>query len=182
MLQELLILGLLKERPKHGYEIKKEIKDVLGPFAGLETKSIYYPLKNLEKQNFLTRQTGKAGRRPEKYTYTLTASGKKRFEELLSKSFLTIQRPFLNVDLSLFFLPYAEKNIVISRLKTRIKRLNHINDRLKQMSEKLKNNEIKYNLFAIVEHNLQLINMEIEFISNLVEYLEKKEKELKPQV
>jgi len=33
--QELIILGLLKEKARHGYEIKKQIKDFLTYFTGL---------------------------------------------------------------------------------------------------------------------------------------------------
>lgn len=47
--QELLLLGLLREGPKHGYEIKLKIKEILFLFAGIDIKSIYYPLKVLEK-------------------------------------------------------------------------------------------------------------------------------------
>ncbi len=39
--QELIILGLLKDKPRHGYEIKKQIKDVISTFAALEVESIY---------------------------------------------------------------------------------------------------------------------------------------------
>src|SRR3989338_4855247 len=46
---ELLFLGLLKEGPKHGYEIKRLIEEELFPFVGLKIKSIYYPLKTMEK-------------------------------------------------------------------------------------------------------------------------------------
>ena len=46
---ELLFLGLLKESPKHGYDIKLKIKEILSLFAGVELKSIYYPLRILEK-------------------------------------------------------------------------------------------------------------------------------------
>ncbi|MBU4346621.1 MAG: PadR family transcriptional regulator [Candidatus Omnitrophica bacterium] len=48
--QELLLLGLIKEKPKHGYEIKKELKEILFPFLGMDSKSIYYPLRVLENQ------------------------------------------------------------------------------------------------------------------------------------
>jgi DNA-binding PadR family transcriptional regulator len=44
-------LGLLKESPKHGYEIKKKIKEILSLFAGVDLKSIYYPLRILEKKS-----------------------------------------------------------------------------------------------------------------------------------
>lgn len=65
-MQELFIPGLLKSGPKHGYEIKKQIKEILEPFTGLQTKAIYYPLKNLARKNFVKCKSGKTGRRPEK--------------------------------------------------------------------------------------------------------------------
>ena len=39
---ELLFLGLLVEGPKHGYEIKLQLEEDLGPNVGLQIKSIYY--------------------------------------------------------------------------------------------------------------------------------------------
>jgi DNA-binding PadR family transcriptional regulator len=173
MIQELLILGLLKEGSKHGYEIKKQIKEVLGPFAGLETKSIYYPLRTLARQKLLKRKRGKAGRRPEKYTYSLTPAGHRRFQELLNRNFLVIQRPFLNVDLSLFFLPYADKAIALRRLKSRLRGLKRIEKWEKEMFEKFKNDKDRYHLFAIIDHNLKLIKTEIFFTANLIEHLKK---------
>lgn len=173
-MQELLILGLLKAGDKHGYEIKKQIKEVLGPFASLENKSIYYPLKSLEKQKFLKCKRGKAGRRPEKYIYSLTAGGRRRFEELLNRNFLVIQRPFLNVDLSLFFLPYADETVILRRLKIRLRGLSRIGKWEEGMFEKLKDDKSKYHLFAIIDHNLRLIKTEIDFTRGLIERLEKK--------
>lgn len=173
-MQELLILGLLRSGPKHGYEIKKQIKEVLGPFAGFETKSIYYPLRNLEKQKLLKCKAGKAGRRPEKYVYSLTVAGRRRFEELLNRNFLVIQRPFLNVDLSLFFLPYTDRDIGLRRLKSRLRGLKRIEKWERDMFDKLKGNKKKYHLFAIIDHNLKLIKTEISFTCDLIEYLKKK--------
>ena len=48
--QEFLLLGLLRQSPKHGYEIKLRIRQILSLFAGVDLKSIYYPLKILEKK------------------------------------------------------------------------------------------------------------------------------------
>lgn len=50
--QDLLLLGLLKESPKHGYEIKKKIKEIPSLFAGVASKSIYYPLAALKKRDW----------------------------------------------------------------------------------------------------------------------------------
>lgn len=46
---ELAILGLLKEQPIHGYELKKQLGDTLGHFWGVSYGSLYPALARLEK-------------------------------------------------------------------------------------------------------------------------------------
>ncbi|RKY44537.1 MAG: PadR family transcriptional regulator, partial [Candidatus Omnitrophota bacterium] len=48
MIQKLVILGLLKNKPSSGYDIKKFIEKDLKIFTDLDTHSIYYPLKKME--------------------------------------------------------------------------------------------------------------------------------------
>ena len=45
---ELAILGLLKEHDLHGYELKKRLTDVLGPFSSASFGSLYPALKRLK--------------------------------------------------------------------------------------------------------------------------------------
>src|SRR3989338_9207677 len=99
--QELILLGLLKESPKHGYEIKKKIKEILSLFAGVDLKSIYYPLHILEKKNLVTKKTGKAGRRPQRIVYALTPKGESRFNQVLTKSLLNFKRPQFKIKQTL---------------------------------------------------------------------------------
>jgi DNA-binding PadR family transcriptional regulator len=47
---ELAILGLLKEQPHHGYELKKQLSEVTGPFARVSFGSLYPALGRLEAQ------------------------------------------------------------------------------------------------------------------------------------
>lgn len=47
---ELAILGLLKEQPHHGYELKKQLSEVTGPFARVSFGSLYPALARLEAQ------------------------------------------------------------------------------------------------------------------------------------
>src|ERR1043166_7228130 len=46
---ELAILGLLKEQPLHGYELKKRLNDTLGHLWGVSFGSLYPALARLEK-------------------------------------------------------------------------------------------------------------------------------------
>ena len=45
---ELAILGLLKEQPLHGYELKKRLTDRLGPLSSVSFGSLYPALARLE--------------------------------------------------------------------------------------------------------------------------------------
>jgi DNA-binding PadR family transcriptional regulator len=47
---ELAILGLLKEQPLHGYELKKRLAETLGTFWGVSFGSLYPALRRLERQ------------------------------------------------------------------------------------------------------------------------------------
>jgi len=46
---ELAILGLLKEQPRHGYELKKQLGETLGTLWGVSYGSLYPALRRLER-------------------------------------------------------------------------------------------------------------------------------------
>jgi len=167
--QELILLGLLKESPKHGYEIKLKIKEILSLFAGVDLKSIYYPLRLLEKKGFVIKHTGKAGRRPQRLVYSLTSQGEARFNELLNKSFLNFKRPHFSLDLSLYFLGFVKPPVAKRRLRARMSVLKNLSQELKQMIDSMKNK--KSSLTYILEHNLQMVETEYRFLSNLTKTL-----------
>lgn len=159
--QELVILGLLKSGPKHGYEIRKLLKNVLRVFTSFESTSIYYPLKVLEEKGYLEKEFLKKGSRPQRYVYKLTPRGESYVDKLLLDNILTLQRPFVNMDLSLFFFPHIDKKLALSKVKVRLRAL----ERLRRWLLKRIHNftpQAPY-LKKILEHNLFLIEAEIEF-------------------
>ncbi len=167
--QELLFLGLLMEGPKHGYEIKRQIEEDLVPFLGLKIKSIYYPLRKMEKLGLVTKDVGREGLFPEKFVYKITEKGKKIFDHLLTENFLSIERPYFNVDLSLYFLPYVDKKIAQRRLRARVIFLKRIQRDLENMRKNL--NNASTHLQVILDHDIDLVCAEIKSISRLIETL-----------
>jgi len=165
--QELLLLGLLRETPKHGYEIKTKIRQILSIFAGVELKSIYYPLKILEKKQLVLKRAAKLGKRPKRFVYHLTLKGKKRFEELLNKSLLTIKRPQFSLDLSLYFLHYLEPVSVKRRLQARLSILRKVSGGIEKLA-KTKQRQNASALIRILEHNLCLLKAEELFLRGLL--------------
>jgi DNA-binding PadR family transcriptional regulator len=108
---DLALLGLLKERPLHGYELKKCLGELLGPRASVSFGSLYPALAKLERAGDVRAvevddeddlvaapMTGsisgelaafRARRRPRrdrrrKKVYGITERGEHRFAELLS--------------------------------------------------------------------------------------------------
>ncbi len=170
--QELLILGLLKDKPRHGYEIKKQLKDVVSTFAVLDVESIYYTLSLLEKKGFVKKVVSSKGPRPEKFVYSLTQKGELRFTQLLTKTILTAERPNFSIDIALYFLPYLPPDIARHRLKGRIRILSKVEEGLKSLADQLKVKS-SYHLKSIVEHNLELLQAEKKFIQDIHEELSK---------
>lgn len=165
--QELLLLGLLKAKPKHGYQIKKEIREILSLFAGVDLKSIYYPLRILEKKGLVIKRIVKPNRRPERFVYGLTAKGENRFGELLKKSLLNFKRPQFSLDLSLYFLNHIKPAVAKRRLHARMVILGKLSKELSQMVKSLKKKK-PLSLVNILEHNRQMVGTETQFLKHLI--------------
>lgn len=170
--QELVILGLLKDMPRHGYEIRKQINEFITYFAGLEYESIYYSLKFLEKKGLVKKKITASKNRPDKYVYSLTEKGRQRFNNLLDSSFLHIQRPFFGIDLSLFFLSHLSQESARRKLRARLRILKKIESGLLRVYGEFKDKQPPH-LLAILEHNLELMKAEIGFISSLITQMDK---------
>jgi len=167
-MEDLMFLGLLQEGPKHGYEIKKEIDGVVSQFTGIDLKSIYYPLKRLEEKGMVSKSVRRAGRRPERYIYKITKKGKEEFAKLLNKNFLIIQRPYLNIDLSLYFLQYVDPKVVKRRLENRLNGLRRIKAWAEERERTLQREKALYHMIAITEHSLEIVKSEIRFTERLI--------------
>ena len=74
---ELLILSLVEEQPRHGYDIGNLIEQRSGGVLRFNIASLYPLLYRLEKRGWIEgRWVEKAGQRRRRY-YRLTAAGKK---------------------------------------------------------------------------------------------------------
>ena len=168
---EMLFLGLLLEGPKHGYEIKRKIAEELYPLVGLKIKSVYYPLQRLEQLGLVVKDVGREGKFPEKFIYEITPSGRKRFSDLINQSFLAIERPFFNLDLSFYFFQYIDKKIAKRKLKGRLIFLRRILRNLEKFLQKKAYGASRH-LQVILEHDLDLVRAEINSLARFVEKLE----------
>ena len=82
---ELAILGLLKERPMHGYQLSRELSEQLGGLRRVSYGSLYPTLRRLERDGAVeaTGPGASGGRR--KTVYRITPEGEALFLELLEE-------------------------------------------------------------------------------------------------
>lgn len=83
---ELAVLGLLKERSMHGYQLKKSLSETLGPFWQVSYGALYPALKRLKAQGSVEEVFPKAtvGRR--RNVYRVTEKGEQAFAALLESA------------------------------------------------------------------------------------------------
>ncbi|MBP7087722.1 MAG: PadR family transcriptional regulator [Candidatus Omnitrophica bacterium] len=165
-MQRLIILGILKQGPRHGYEIKKVINKELGIFTSLENKSIYYPLEVMEKEGSIEKRAVKESGKLARYVYSITSRGNKEFIKLALKALLSEKRPFIDIDIPLYFLPYLERKEVLARVRLRKRFLEKVNDWLTINLKKKQGFSPHQRL--LLKHHLNLLKTEENFLEDII--------------
>jgi hypothetical protein len=99
----------------------------------------------------------------------LTKKGENIFEHMINESFLSIERPYFDIDLSLYFLQYVDKKIAKRQLRGRILFLRRIKRDLHNIKKTTEPD--KKHLGIILDHDLDLVEAEIKSITKLMDTL-----------
>jgi len=169
MIQKLIILGFLKKNPVSGYDISKFINQELGVFSQLNTHSIYYPLKKMEQAGLIEKEELPRKSHIKKYIYHITPRGSKAFLELCKDAFISRGRPFMELDIALYFLPFLNIREIVPLLRLRLRFLSKVKQWLQVKESGLK--ESPHNLSLLIKHHLKLAAAEIEFIHDIIKSL-----------
>lgn len=97
----LIVLGFLRMRPMHGYEIQQLIQQSRADdWANLLSGSIYYALNKMEQEGLIRAEAEvRTGNRLRKI-YAITEEGEARFQEMVREA-LTISPHSMKSDLAL---------------------------------------------------------------------------------
>jgi len=79
------LLGLISERPRYGYEIKKEFEGSIGLFWNAHLSQIYPELAKLENEGLISKELVIQEERPNKSLYTITDKGTKELKNWLAE-------------------------------------------------------------------------------------------------
>ncbi len=81
--QQLIILGLLREKPLHGYQLDQKIKGLAGTLGSMATSTLYAQMKALERAGAIRRRDVPQDDKPDKKLYTISDEGIACFETLI---------------------------------------------------------------------------------------------------
>jgi len=115
---ELLLLGLVAEMPRHGYQLNKEIElRGMREWTPIGFSSIYFVLGKLEKMGLVSAEkpAGAKGRK----TFKLTAAGRNTLFEQTRDALRSYQPTYSSVLLGMVHWPILEREEALDALKAR---------------------------------------------------------------
>ena len=138
MYSEILILAMLRQGPRHGYEIKKEVEEVLAGTVSLNNKTLYPMLKHFEEMGAVERRVVTQEGKPNRHVFSLTERGMELLHDLLCDfpaSLAGVEAEFFTrVSFFDYLTQEEQKAILKQRLAHLEGGLNYL-ERMQQMTE-----------------------------------------------
>ena len=184
MYKQIMLLGLLLEKPMYGQQIREVIETHHDLFANFIKKpTIYYQLERLNQDGYLEIRreaveapgTGLAHEelaQRERDVYYITEAGRKRFYKLLRES-LGAYSPGLNeVDACLFFLHRLSPAEAITLLQERQELVSRYRA---LVTKQIKSQHIHDDAHTLVnDHKLTLLDAEFDWLNRAIAHLAEK--------
>lgn len=163
---ELAVLGLLKEKPMYGYELKKRLQERLG--HSWSYGSLYPTLKRLTKREAVEMEYSKTDVARRKNVYKITEEGERVFEALIEESTKEAaeDREAFNVRLAFFRYTRPE-----TRQRLLERRRGYLQDHLARVSESLKNVRDRMDAYslALMQHEANETESGIRWLETMLE-------------
>jgi DNA-binding PadR family transcriptional regulator len=175
MSTRLVILGLLRERPLYGYEIKHIIEEHMGDWTHIAFGSIYFALKKLAEEGFVEKAgTEQEGGRPSRTIYRITEVGRVEFLRLLREVWREPERHYYTIDIGLAFIEALPSEEVRGYLEGRIAQLEGTLQHLaRHKEEMLAMEQTPRKAAAVFEHSRVHLKAELAWTRSLLVEMEK---------
>jgi|DewCreStandDraft_5_1066085.scaffolds.fasta_scaffold24460_2 DNA-binding PadR family transcriptional regulator len=119
MNDRLLLLGLLKQGERHGYQLYDFIERNLTICTNLKKPSAYFLLNKMEAEGLISVVETRSGNRPPRKVYHLTAQGEQLFWHLLEENLAQYTPVVFPGDIGIAFLEQLPSERTISLLQRR---------------------------------------------------------------
>jgi DNA-binding PadR family transcriptional regulator len=163
---ELAVLGLLKERPMHGYQLSRELGDSLGGLWRVSYGSLYPTLRRLEIDAAIESEAGDVRGARRKKVYRITPKGEQIFLELLQETPQDTQTEDARFRMRLAFFRYLPPE---TRIRLLERRRQALQERLATIAESLRTGRSTDDYGrALIEHNRSVTESDITWLEQLI--------------
>ncbi len=188
---ELPVLGLLKEKDMHGYELRKQLGGMLGPFWQVSWGSLYPTLRRLAKEGAVEtlplatrtpkstkpRSTVRAARKTRsveattitpgrrKTVYRITPQGEDLFRSILEETAAAVDAEHFTLKLAFFRYLQPE-----TRLALLERRRAYLQDKLAQFKDNLRDYKERIDSYtlSLQNHGMASTERDIAWIDELI--------------
>jgi DNA-binding PadR family transcriptional regulator len=177
---ELPVLGLLKERDMHGYELRKQLGAMLGPFWQVSWGSLYPTLRRLAKAGAVetvetpiprlgrhSTRSGAQGRTTgrRKTVYRITTTGEALFATMLEETGAAVDAEHFTLKLAFFRYLGPEARLVLLE-----RRRAYLQEKLAQLKANLRDYRERIDSYALSlqKHDLLSTESDIAWIEELI--------------
>jgi DNA-binding PadR family transcriptional regulator len=185
---ELPVLGLLKERAMHGYELRKQLGAMLGPFWQVSWGSLYPTLRRLAKAGAVEKVSEEVPRRRmkakttkvkstrartgttlgsgrRKNVFKVTPLGENLFLELLEETATGVDAEHFTLKLAFFRYMRPEARIALLE-----RRRAYLQDKLTQFKNNLRDYKERMDTYALSlqNHGITSTESDIAWIDELI--------------
>lgn len=126
-----IILGLLMEKSRTGYEINEVFKTIFSHFYRGSYGMIYPTLKKLQKQGLVEKDVIFQDGKPNKNIFTITDKGKIQFYEYLSTS-ISLESRESEFLVRMYLGEYVDKKVLIDWIKDEVQKKKELIAQLKR--------------------------------------------------
>jgi DNA-binding PadR family transcriptional regulator len=176
---EFAILGLLQQSPMHGYELRKQLAQLLGGLRSISYGSLYPALRRMQAAGLVSTDepdrhallpadapplTGRRG----KVVYTITAEGKERFHELVSQTGPEAYDDEGLFGIRLVFFRHTAADVRLRILEGRRRTVERQREGLRSSMARTRERLDRYTL-ELQRHGLESVDREVRWLSELID-------------
>ena len=166
----LVILGLLRQQPLHGYEIKHIIEDEMGDWTSIAFGSIYFALGKLAEEGMIKHvATEQDSNRPSRHIYAITKAGQKEFLRLLRETWSELERQYFAIDIGVAFMDALPQSEIKDYLHKRVEVLESIVQNLNaHQQEQLDRVEVPKSAAVVFDHSRAHLAAELAWTRDII--------------
>ena len=177
---QLVILGLLSEKPRHGYELRQEVERRLyATYMNLSGGSLYYNLGRLERAGYVEKtRVEQNGRYPARRIYQITPDGAVHFRTELRKLLFDVEgreKVFDPFNTALAFGHFVDEEELREAVTAQLKWAQERVAWIRTQQEFWQSQEISFAQGKIIEHGLAHYEAEIRWLQHFLRDLDVRE-------